>query len=62
VPSIEEMDAHIAYLHAFNKKVRDEALADYRAELEKEKDPFEREWLRKQIAAVLKIGDGEYDD
>ncbi|MPZ82228.1 MAG: hypothetical protein GEV28_18250 [Actinophytocola sp.] len=62
MPSIEEMDAEIAHMEAANKKVRDELLAEYRAELEAEKDPFQREWLRKRIEGVLEIGGGKYDD
>ena len=62
MPSIEEMDAEIARMHAWNKKVRDESLADWRAELEKTKDPYRREWIQKQIDDVLEIGRGEYDD
>jgi hypothetical protein len=62
MPSVEEMDAEIARMHAWNKKVRDESLADYRARLEKTTDPYEREWIQKRIDHVLEIGRGTYDD
>jgi hypothetical protein len=62
MPTVEEMDALIAHVHAMNKKVRDESLAHWRAELEKTKDPYQREWIQKQIDQVLEIGGGKYDD
>jgi hypothetical protein len=62
MPTVEETDALIAHVHAMNKKVRDESLAYWRAELEKTKDSYQREWIQKQIDQVLEIGRGEYDD
>lgn len=60
MPSIEEMDAEIAHVQAANKRIQDELLAEYRAELQATKDPFERERLRKNIEEVLAIGGGTY--
>lgn len=55
MPSIEEMDAQIAHMEAFNKKIRDEMLAEYRAELETTTNPYVREQLREHIANVIEI-------
>jgi hypothetical protein len=62
MPTAEETDALIAHVHAMNKKVRDELLAKWRAELEKTKDSWQREWIQKEIDGILEIGRGEYDD
>jgi hypothetical protein len=59
--TVEEMEAHAAYEFAFHKKLHDEMIAEATAELEKEKDPFEREWWIKHIEAIRAIGNGRYD-
>jgi len=62
MPSTDETDARIAQVHAWNKQMHDERIADYNAQLEVEKDPVEREWLRKRLEEVRAIGNGAYED
>jgi hypothetical protein len=59
--TVEEMDAHAAYLDAFHKKLRDDMIAEATEELATEKNPYAREFLIKHIEHVRAIGNGRYD-
>lgn len=59
--TIEEMEAHAAYLDAFHKKLRDDMIAEATEELATEKNPYAREFLIKHIEEVRAIGNGKYD-
>jgi hypothetical protein len=59
--TVEEMDAHAAYMDKFNKKLHHDLIADLTEDLARAKDPVEREWLIKQIEGVRAIGNGKYD-
>ncbi|HEX6352082.1 hypothetical protein [Actinophytocola sp.] len=59
--TIEEMDAHIAYLDAFHRKMREDMIAEATAQLETEKNPYVRESLIKHIEEVRALGNKTYD-
>jgi hypothetical protein len=59
--TVEEMDAHAAYLDAFHKKLRNDMIAEATEELATEKNPYAREFLIKHIEDVRAIGNGRYD-
>lgn len=59
--TIEEMEAHAAYLDAFHKKLHDDMIAEATEELATEKNPYVREFLIKHIEDVRAIGNGKYD-
>lgn len=51
MPTIEEMDAHIAYMQAWLKKSCEDSIAEDEAQLVTERNPYFRESLLKAIAA-----------
>jgi len=59
--TVEEMDAHAAYMDAFLKKLRDDMIAEATEELATEKNPYMREFLVEHIEHVRAIGNGRYD-
>lgn len=59
--TIEEMDAHAAYMDAHLRKLHNDMIAEATEELAKEKNPYAREFLIKHIEEVRAIGAGKYD-
>jgi hypothetical protein len=59
--TLEEMEAHSAYLHAHLKKLHDDMLAEATEKLAKTKNPVDRELLIAHIEGVRAIGNGKYD-
>jgi hypothetical protein len=47
--TVEEMEAHAAYLDAFHNRLGQDMIAEATEELATERDPFEREQLIKLI-------------
>jgi hypothetical protein len=54
--TVEEMEAHAAYMDAFLKKLHDDMIAEATEELTTEKNPYMREFLTKHIEDVRAIG------
>jgi hypothetical protein len=54
--TVEEMEAHAAYLEAFHKKMRDDMIAEATEELATETNPYAREWLIDHIEKVRALG------
>jgi hypothetical protein len=59
--TIEEMDAHSAYLHAHHKKLRDELIDHKTREVARTKDPTMRAFYIRDLERLKAIGNGEYD-
>lgn len=59
--TIEEMDAHIAYMDAHLRKLHHDMIAEATQRLATEKNPYTRERLIKHIEKVRAIGNGKYD-
>ena len=59
--TLDEMEAHSAYMHAYLKKLHDDMIAEATEELAKTRNPFDRELLIAHIEGVRAIGNGKYD-
>jgi hypothetical protein len=57
--TIEEMDAEIARMDAYLRKLNRDMIAEATEELATEKNPYAREWLIKHIEDVRALG--KYD-
>lgn len=55
--TLEEMEAHAAYLDAFHRKFRQDMIAEATEELATEKNPYVRESLIKHIEEVRALGE-----
>lgn len=53
--TIEEMDAHLAYMEAHNKRLYEEMVAECTEELATQRNPYRREFLRKHLAGLHEI-------
>ena len=59
--TIEEMEAHAAYMDAHLRKLHHDMIAEATEELATEKNPYRREWLIQHIEGIRAIGAGKYD-
>ncbi len=55
MPTIEEEDAHVAYMRAWLKKCNEDAIAKVEAQLETEKNPYNREDLERSLAGYKEL-------
>ena len=58
--TIEEMDAHMAYMEAHNKRLYEEAVAGYTERIAIAKHPETREFYRKKLEALHAFAGGRY--
>lgn len=58
--TIEEMDAHLAYMKAHNKRLYEEEVAYYTERIALATDPRRREYYRRQLEEVHAIPSGRY--
>jgi hypothetical protein len=59
--TIEEMDAEIARMDAFLKKLNDDMIAEVTEEIAQEKNPYAREDLVRHLEKVRALGNRRYD-
>jgi hypothetical protein len=60
MPTVEEEEAHIAYMDAWLKKCRLDSIAEAEARLETERNPYVRESLLETIAhAKAKLAESD---
>jgi hypothetical protein len=60
--TVEEMEAHAAYMDAFLRKSRQDWIAELTEELAAEKNPYAREWLTEAIEKEKKaLATGKYE-
>ncbi len=50
MPTVEEQEAHLAYMRAWLKKCNEDAIAEIEAQLKTERNPYTREDLERRLA------------